>query len=44
MKADKFPNHIFFKKDDHLFVFGEHFLHMFDLKADGWAEEVYPLN
>jgi len=44
MKPDRFPNHIFFKKDDFLFVFGEFFLHMFDLKADSWSREVYPLN
>jgi hypothetical protein len=44
MKADRFPNHIFFKKDDFLFVFGEFYLHMFDLKKDSWSEDLYPLN
>jgi hypothetical protein len=44
MKPDRFPNHIFFKKDDFLYVFGEFFLHMYDLKEDNWSRELFPLN
>ena len=43
-KSDKFSNHIFFKKDELLYVMGESFLHMYDLTKNKWSEEVYPLN
>jgi len=44
-KSDRFQNHIYFKKDDSLFVFGEHFLHTFDLGLKKWSEdEIFALN
>ena len=44
-KTDRFLNHIFFKKDDSLYAFGEHFLHTYDLVLNKWSDEqVFPLN
>jgi len=44
-KSDRFQNHIFFRKDDSLFVFGEHFLHTYDLILKKWdEEEIFQLN
>ena len=44
-KSDRFQNHIYFRKDDSLFVFGEHFLHTYDISAKKWDdEEIFLLN
>ena len=43
-KQDRFPNHIYFKKDDKLFVFGEFYLHMFNITKQKWVKDPIPLN
>jgi len=43
-KPDRFSNHIFFRKHDCLYLFGELFLHIFNLKSNKWSKEVFPLN
>jgi hypothetical protein len=40
-KADRFVNHIFFKRNNSLYIFGEHFLHVYDLKRNLWSDEDY---
>ena len=44
-KPDRFSNHLFFKKDEHLYLFGESYLHMFDLRKSQWVKDkALPLN
>ena len=35
-RADKFQNHLYFKKDNFLYCFGEQSLHRFDLTQNKW--------
>ena len=43
-KPDRFTNHIYFKKEEKLYVFGEFYLHTLNLTKGKWVLEPTPLN
>ena len=43
-KGDRFSNHIYFKKEEKLYVFGEFYLHTLNLTKEKWVLDPTPLN
>ena len=43
-KPDRFQNHVYFKKDNKLYCFGEFYLHIYNLEKSKWVKEATPLN
>ncbi|TNV84120.1 hypothetical protein FGO68_gene4153 [Halteria grandinella] len=43
-KGDRFQNHIYFKKEEKLYVFGEFYLHTLNLTKEKWVQDPTPLN
>ena len=43
-KPDRFQNHLYFKKDEKLYVFGEFYMHILNLAKEKWIKDPIPLN
>jgi hypothetical protein len=43
-KPDRFTNHVYFKKEEKLYVFGEFYLHTLNLQKEKWIQDPTPLN